>query len=35
MSPTVFRVKGHEIQKIVEKKKDEIIGEWKKYFGKR
>lgn len=35
---TYCRLKSHqlnEIQKIVERRKDEIIKEWKKYFGKR
>jgi len=35
---TYCRLKSHklnEIQRIVEWKKDEIVKEWKKYFGKR
>ena len=35
---TYVKLKPHrlnEIQKIVERKKDEIIKEWKKYFNKR
>jgi len=34
---TCYKLKPHqlnEIQRIVEKHKDEIIKEWKKYFGK-
>lgn len=34
---TYYKLKPHqlnEIQRIVEKQKDEIIKEWKKYFGK-